>query len=230
MCSIKTCTYCGNILKTGQKKFCSTSCAAKFNNKLRVISDTTKKKISNALKQRYGIRKEFIERQCKICGCIFKVFRNKHGRFYKSTVCSDKCRHQLMIQAGHTAYAKSKDAGTNKPWTSRKISSYAEKFFETVLNNNNISYIREFYVGKLGYFLDFKINIKEYIIDLEIDGKQHKRMSEHDEKRDFQLKELGYIVYRIPWNDINTESGKIEMKNKIDTFLTFISNLNRVVE
>lgn len=229
----KKCLLCGKILKYGQKKFCSNSCSAIYNNRLRVVSENTKKKISNSLKQRNRNRHkyDYIERSCKICGHIFKIYRDELGNFSKKSVCSDECKHQLMILAGKTAYHKSVENGTHKSWISRNVSSYAEKFFENVLNNNNIPYIREFYIKDLKYFLDFKININGVDIDLEIDGKQHEKMVEHDKKRDIQLKKLGFIVYRISWNDINNEDGKIEMKNKIDDFLIFISKIkNRVVE
>lgn len=239
----KKCLCCGKLLKYGQKKFCSNSCSATYNNKLRIVSEDTKKKISESLKRnnqnkriknsqnKYLQYSEYITKACKICGCLFKVYRNKFGNFSKKSVCSDECRHQLMILAGKTAYKKSKENGTHKPWMTRNISSYAEKFFENVLDNNNISYIREFYVKDLKYFLDFKINMNGINIDLEIDGKQHERTTDHDKKRDVQLKKLGYIVYRIPWNNINNESGKDEMKSKIDEFLSFISKIkNRVVE
>ena len=34
-----------------------------------------------------------------------------------------------------------------------------------------------------------------------------------------------YIVYRIEWNEINSEEGKQLMKEKIDKFLDFYNNL-----
>lgn len=47
----------------------------------------------------------------------------------------------------------------------------------------------------------------------------------HDEERDEFLKNNGYIVYRIPWNSINTEDGSLQMKSKVDAFLEFYKNL-----
>ena len=40
------CLECGKELYNGQKKFCSSSCAASFNNRNRVLSTETKEKIS----------------------------------------------------------------------------------------------------------------------------------------------------------------------------------------
>ena len=117
--------------------------------------------------------------------------------------------------------------GTHKGWTTRNIKSYAERFFETVLNNNKIKYNREKKVGK--YFLDFVIGN----IDLEIDGKQHKYKDrkESDTIRDEFLRKQGYFVYRIAWNEIKTNEGKQIMKDKIELFLDFYDfNLSSSLE
>ena len=112
--------------------------------------------------------------------------------------------------------------GTHKGWKSRNITSYAERFFEQVLSNNHITYNREKKVGK--YFLDFVIGQ----IDLEIDGKQHEypKRRESDAERDRFLRSEGYFVYRIKWNEINSEDGKIMMRDKIDLLMDFIERFN----
>ena len=78
-----------------------------------------------------------------------------------------------------------------------------------------------------GYFLDFYIEKNGKKIDFEVDGKQHwcepERM-EHDKERDAKLSELGYLVYRVRWNNINKEEGKAEMKEKISALLDFLNN------
>lgn len=117
-------------------------------------------------------------------------------------------------------------AGTHTGWLSRNIASYPEKFWKKVLENNGIEYSFNFPIKKrdLGfsdtacYFLDFKIGEN---IDLEIDGGQHlmEDRRKHDEERDSALTAHGWMVYRIPWNEINTEEGSQEMKEKIDRFL-----------
>ncbi len=111
----------------------------------------------------------------------------------------------------------------HKGWNSRNIKSYAELFFEKVLNNNNIKYLREKKVGK--YFLDFVIGN----IDLEIDGKQHKIKDRKisDLNRDKYLRDNGYFVYRISWNEITSDYGKQLMKNKVDLFLNFLEFISR---
>ena len=48
---MRTCLNCGKALKNTQKKFCSCKCSAEYNNKLRVVSDETKRKISASVKK-----------------------------------------------------------------------------------------------------------------------------------------------------------------------------------
>lgn len=121
------------------------------------------------------------------------------------------------------------DAGIHIGWQSRNKKSYAEKFWITVLENNSIDYTCEVPVwhGSANYFLDFVIERNNKLIDLEIDGKQHKYADRlaSDVARDSFLAEQGYLVYRIPWNDLNTEAGKEEMRKKIDNFLAFYNSI-----
>ena len=100
-----------------------------------------------------------------------------------------------------------------------------------VLNKNKIKFEHNYPVSKreLGldepysYFLDFFIENKK--IDLEIDGKQHKDREGHDEYRDVNLIKNGFLVYRIKWKSINTEKGKIYIKNEIVRFLNFYNTV-----
>ena len=95
-----------------------------------------------------------------------------------------------------------------------------------ILDNYKISYIREDNTnGK--YFLDFFIKKNNKLIDLEIDGKQHRYedIKIHDQERDEDLKMKGYIIYRIPWNTINTNDGKERMTKKIEDFILFYNSL-----
>ena len=133
------------------------------------------------------------------------------------------------IEAGKKVQQRLIDEGRHKGWQSRNIISYPEKFWMEVLKNNNIDFSFNHVVNKkthLGlddnsnYFLDFLINGN---IDLEIDGKQHKyeERSKSDRIRDEILTKNDYIVYRVQWNEINSEDGKKLMKQKIDNFLDF---------
>lgn len=106
--------------------------------------------------------------------------------------------------------------------------SYAEQFWKKVLDNNQIEYEQEFFIqkpkGDVGVFrLDFKIGN----IDLEIDGRMHKKeeVREKDDRRDKYIESLGYIIYRIPWINPNTEPHKILVNKQIEDFLNFINQI-----
>ena len=103
-------------------------------------------------------------------------------------------------------------------------------FSELFTYNNKIAYEHDKPVrinNKHHYFLDFYIERNGKFIDLEIDGKQHqyKDRKESDIQRDKFLKDNGYLVYRINWNEINSENGKQIMKSKITKFLDFYNNI-----
>lgn len=193
------------IRKNGiSNRFCSRACANTRNH-----SEKTKQKIANTLKR-------LPDKFCLDCGCILNR-RNSTG------YCKICCRkHNKISDTQKEKLRKIQlekvQNGTHQGWKTRNIKSYAEKFFENVLSNENINFEREKSVGK--FFLDFVI---DGWLDLEIDGKQHKykERKESDELRDEFLRTNGYFVYRIAWNEINSNEGKQMMKEKIDLFLEF---------
>lgn len=264
------CLQCGREI-TGKnrfrKKFCNSSCAAKYNNKGRIQSEETKEKISKTLNEKYfkgeisshnqllyndNVKKisELIEkglilnpfnvsfndyylnldlckeRICKWCGKSFKPFLNKSGRLSKSKYCSEECSNKGCSSILSDIMKEKVLNGRHQGWKTRNISSYPENFWVKVLESNFINYIREYHVDNK-YFLDFLIEKNDIKIDLEIDGKQHlyEDRKQHDIERDKYLTENNYVVYRIPWNEINSEEGKLLMKNKINDFLTFFNTL-----
>ena len=166
------------------------------------------------------------EKECVICHKKFIPNVCLNGRVSKKSVCSDECHSLLRRLRGQESATKIIKDGRHKGWKSRKIDSYPEKFWIQVLKNNNIVFDRENYENGR-YFLDFHIVKNGKEIDLEIDGKQHTYIERksHDMKRDSFLREKGYIIYRIPWNSINKEKGKILMKEKINKFLEFYNSL-----
>lgn len=253
----KRCLYCNAPISYERKsaKFCNNSCAAKYNNSRRIVTDKSKRKTSETLKNKPLREVRCIKcgsitytnstnnnilcdackdptdprRQNKICQYCGKPYiNNSHSH---SKYCSIECR-KIAASKKLKAIAEERiKSGKHKGWTTRNIESYPEKFFKQVLNNNNILYKFNYYISKKklglneqsGYFLDFFI---EPNIDLEIDGKQHKyfERKESDKIRDGLLKKNGFIVYRIEWNEINSENGKQLMKTKIDKFLQWYNN------
>lgn len=205
-----------------------------------------RKNCSKGFVQSIGNRtKDIRKHNCVYCG------KEIYAKFIKGVYCYDcaklyelpnlklynECGKTIpskqRIESGRKVQQKLLAEGRHKGWQSRNIISYPEKFWMEVLKNNNINYSFNHVVNKkthLGlddisnYFLDFLIGEK---LDLEIDGKQHKypERAESDKVRDELLSKNGYIVYRIEWNEINSEEGKKLMKEKIDKFLEFYNNL-----
>ena len=217
------CEKCGKIMtdKYGSGRFCSRACANS-----RVHSKETKKKIAKSLMRDDKFRDEIYEDKfCALCG-------KQLLKYNKSGYCLDCIRHAPELKTYRSNISKHASACTKRhvTWLSRDKVSYPEKFWINVLNNNNILYEHNYMVpidNSHRYFLDFYIKKHNTKVDLEIDGKQHKYTDRilHDTKRDKLLKALGYEVYRIEWNEINSQQGKDLMKNKINSFLLFYNNL-----
>lgn len=148
------------------------------------------------------------------------------GNDYK--VVSDKT-YRKKAESSRAIQQKLLDSGTHKGWRSRNIISFAEQFWVNVLDAHDIPYEREFAIwhGSANYFLDFRLECNGKLVDLEIDGKQHKYEDrvKLDKIRDCFMQSAGYIVYRIPWNDIKSDAGKQEMQQKIKDFLEFYNSL-----
>lgn len=231
-----TCEHCGKVMteKFGSGRFCCRACANGHKH-----SEETKQKIAEAVAQTMQNRwaehpeiwckdKTFHQkRYCSLCGKEIK-------RVGKTDLCQNCLRHTeegraITSAKGKDSYQLMLSRGSHVGWQSRNITSYAETFWETVLTNNNIEFTREVPVkhDKSNYFLDFFFEVNGKKVDLEIDGKQHAYIdrAESDKTRDSYLQSLGYIIYRIPWNEINTQAGKVAMEEKINIFLTFYGSL-----
>lgn len=149
------------------------------------------------------------------------------------TIDGKRIPSKKRIEASRTAQLKLIAEGKHRGWKTRNITSYPENFWKEVLKNNNIEYSFNHVVSKhdLGlddksnYFLDFLLPGN---IDLEIDGKQHKYSDriKSDKIRDELLIKNGYKVYRIEWNEVSSEKGKLLMKEKIDNFLNYFNSIN----
>ena len=211
------CERCGKLMskKYGSGRFCSKFCA---NSKQH--SNETKGKISASAKIKGAVKhkkagieniQKYYDNPNYCCICNNKLSFKQ--RFRKT--CNKECLRKL-----HSLNVKERiEAGLHNGWNSRNIRSYAEKFWENVLLNNQINFESEFKITTAGtkYFLDFKI---EPFLDLEIDGMQHLHCQhqEHDKIRDANLKALGYVVYRIPY--VNPKKSDV-VKKQIQDFLAF---------
>lgn len=189
--------------------------------------------------------KDFVEGKdfiiCPYCNLRFGQIQGSHLKIHKKTlddlftdfgadykIISDKTYEKKVI-AGKAVQQRLLAEGIHKGWQSRNTTSYAEQFWLQVLDNNNIKYQREVPVkhANSNYFLDFVIEQNGKLIDLEIDGKQHTYTDrkESDVVRDLYLTKQGYLVYRVAWNEVNSDAGSNEMKEKIAAFLTFYNSL-----
>jgi very-short-patch-repair endonuclease len=185
------------------------------------------------------IRKDYIV--CPYCRLRFGQISAKHLGLHQKTMTQLHAEFGIDYQtvsdntsvkraaASKLVQQKLIESGKHKGWQSRKITSYAERYWIEVLNAENISYEREVPVKheKSNYFLDFVIERNGKLIDLEIDGKQHcyEDRAEADIVRDDFLQSVGYLVYRIPWNTVNTVEGRQLMQDKINAFLEFYNSL-----
>lgn len=207
------CENCGKLVteKYGSGRFCSRACA-----NTRKHSDETKQKIRKALV------KPTETRFCNVCGKVLG-YKNTSG------LCLQCFKHRPKTEESKIKQSITMKSKGYPRWNiHRNEPSYAEKFFMQVLQNNSIDYSFEYAVPNQGnhfYYLDFFIEKDNFKIDLEIDGEQHKYRKEHDNIRDAFLEKQGYLVYRISWNNINTESGKLYMKEKIAKFISFYDSL-----
>jgi very-short-patch-repair endonuclease len=165
-------------------------------------------------------------RHLKLHTKSFNDLYREFGTDYK--IISDKSSDKKS-KSSYLVQQKLLESGTHKGWQSRNITSYAERFWVNVLDNYSIIYEREAPVwhGSANYFLDFKLERNGKLIDLEIDGKQHayEDRVESDKVRDAFLESNGYIVYRVPWNEISSEHGKVLMRQKINDFIEFYNSL-----
>lgn len=248
----KVCPICENSFITlkghkDEKTTCSRACSNRYfqhgeNNPNYDDSKAKEKydKVSKTLNEYFKTKsdKEGLEynkepnlpRQYKHI-CIF-CKEEYYSKKKQQKFCSPKCQHtspktEENINKIKKAVQERITNGKHSGWQSRNITSYPEKFFMEVLQNNNISYIHNYKIkqadlglnNSYNYFIDFYL--RKTNICLEIDGKQHLERKEHDQIRDEYLTKAGYKVYRIPWKSINTISGKEYIKEEISNFLNY---------
>lgn len=207
----KICPNCEKIFKVRDiyrekiKKYCSPKC---YLDALKNKSSVTPEEYN--LNICHNCHKEFI---------VLNTYKEKRRKY-----CCYDCRLEAMKRNLSLVMKERVKNGLHTGWKTRNIESYPEKFFKSVLENNNLDKKYKFNFPYGGYFLDFYFEEKK--IDLEIDGKQHEYddRKESDINRDIYLKENNIIPYRIKWKSINNEKGKLYMKNEIDKFIFFYNS------
>ena len=145
------CLKCGKELKKGQKKFCSNSCSATFNNKGRLLTEDTKNKIRNSLyktitpKQKVEPIKKHkisIKKYCLNCGDEIN-----HGKF-----CSSKCSCQLKHKESYKYFLNNPSYFNNGGYTPK---SFRDFFLIEQDNKCSICNCEPFWNGK---YLQFVID------------------------------------------------------------------------
>jgi very-short-patch-repair endonuclease len=207
---IKQCKNCNgdfeversNILRLYKKErsCCSIKCARSFSTKQK--RKEISEKVSQTVIKKYDKKGRKDKKPFKCIKCSKPIGRTKHG--YCSICFKKSIIHRQLISARVKRDIK---AGRHQGWVTRKnITSFAEAFFEKVLDKNGLQgqYVREFKIAKRNlikesgnWFLDFFFPDKK--IDLEIDGKQHEYpdIKLRDQKRDSILTQFGFKIYRI---------------------------------
>jgi len=128
------CLNCGKELSSRtQSKFCSSSCAAKYNNSNRKLSEATRKKISESLKKRNpnfngeikplnkrSINETFSreKRYCKVCG--------KELNRHQEKFCSYKCQLEHNYRTYIEHWKNGEESGMKGEYG---ISNYIRRYF-----------------------------------------------------------------------------------------------------
>lgn len=147
------CKHCLKELSRYQKKFCSSSCSASFNNKGRIRTIESRQKMSKLIKQynknnpRLKSDKPWksnktwiINTICVVCKSIFWTKCSAFRRIPTRKTCSDKCHRSITIKNGiRTNRSKIFCKEMNKIIT---LDSSWEKKIALFLNENNIIWTR----------------------------------------------------------------------------------------
>jgi very-short-patch-repair endonuclease len=140
-----------------------------------------------------------------------------------------RCSRRCSAKPAAIAAAKTRAIeGTNPGWARRTgQSSYPEAFFEKLLATRNITgWVREKKVGR--WFIDFAFESER--LALEIDGSQHEveERKRKDQKKDLDLKEQGWAVFRIKWFNPVSEEHKDKLYSQVDEFVRLLDVLKDI--
>jgi len=149
-----------------------------------------------------------------------KIAHKKYPEKFKHTEESKKIMREKRLE-----FMKNNPEKT--AWRLSNV-SYPEKLFIKYVESNGLdkkySIIREYSV--FPYFVDFAF--VNQMVAIEIDGSQHllPERKERDDKKDYLLNELGWLVIRISEKEIKTNIK--EVFNKITSILNEKPKVNNI--
>lgn len=194
------CKCCNNPLDYEKRKnsFCSSSCAATYNNSKRAPrNEASKVKTSDSLKKFFQINpKENVQTFCKVTFCCVCGNVIKYSNSRKT--CSSQCYSTHLSKLA--ANRLSDRSFRQQHQYGRQNISYLESSFITWLDNHNVYYLHEpaFKNWELNktYFPDFYF--PKFKLIIELDGTQHRKTTKQDQRRDSYIKQTyGINVVRI---------------------------------
>lgn len=224
--------------------FCSKSCAAKYNNKLRKQSDETKRKISESLNEYYTthprVLKEKPKRQvkqrknkpyklriCKLCGKTYTLQDKGSTRNFCSKECSEEYRMHRKKYLSEESIKKLSAAGRHSSnIQSQNRRSKNEKYFCELCENyfKNVKHNEPIFND-----WDADIIIEDIKTAVLWNGPWHyKKIHEHhsleqvqnrDKIKIKEIKNCGYIPYIIK------DMGKYNPKFVKEEFIKFLNTV-----
>jgi very-short-patch-repair endonuclease len=204
---MQNCITCN--IQTVNSFFCSKSCAAKHNNKLRKKTDKSKLNTSNALKLFYQNNpKQKLAPAQKLCVICTNICSNNRK------TCSNYCFR--LLQSKTTSLRLST---MNRRNLGRGKKSFLEKSFFDWLTANHVKNFYEekkFYNYELkkNYFADFTFPDLKLIIEL--DGTQHRLTVKLDLQRDEYISRVyGYEIIRITYSEYKSKIKLSLIKEKL---------------
>ncbi len=197
---MKLCTFCNSlIISKSAKKFCSCSCAAKFNN-LHRLPRTESSKLKQS--QRRLAQIDTIPKFTKIIQCVvcYKWFpagtRKTCSRECFHTIKSIKQSHRLKTDVDY----RRKLGTNNRSFMETSFESWISSNFPTLPCVVQQQFKNEKPIGY--YYVDFYFPTLHLAIEL--DGSQHSKIEniQHDRVRDnFLLSRYNVTVVRVTARD-----------------------------
>lgn len=234
------CINCGK--EHSNKKFCSKGCSTIFNNKNRIVLESTRQKISNSLKNK--VKKENDVKICPNCG---KEHNNKKYCSYscvatynnKTRVILDSTRIKLSkINKGKPGCKHTEET---KKIISKKVKQYyldnpdkhfwtnKDKFFskpcellKNILLSKNLFFTEE-YKPLTDYNYTVDIAFVDCKIGIEINGNQHYKIGESGLSLNDYYQNRHDMIEKAGWHLVELHYKTVYDKN-IDDIINNIFN------